>query len=233
MANVQNENEPYLLTDGQWTVRVRRPADPGAAAEPARVFLLIHGLTGDENIMWIFTRGLPKNAWIFSPRAPIAWPKGGYSWVNRSQEELSVLDDFVDVAHRLYEAFERWRSISDAPQSSFDVMGFSQGAGLAYTLAALYPQHVSRVIALAGFLPRDESAAGGEPGRYSALKGKPVFIAHGTRDETVPVQLARDAVDLLNAAGAKVTFCESDVGHKLGANCLRGLDKFILSEPSP
>lgn len=233
MANIQNENEPYLLTDRQWTVRVRRPAAPAAAAELARVFLLIHGLTGDENIMWIFTRGLPKNAWILSPRAPIAWPKGGYSWVNRSQEELPALNDFVNVAHQLHEAFERWLSITNAPRSSFDVMGFSQGAGLAYTLAALYPQRVSRVIALAGFLPRDESAADGEPGRYRSLKEKPVYIAHGTRDETVPVQLAREAVDTLQAAGARVTYCESDVGHKLGADCLRGLDKFILSEPLP
>jgi hypothetical protein len=44
--------------------------------------LLIHGLTGDENSMWIFARNLSAEYWMIAPRAPHAsqMAQGGYSW---------------------------------------------------------------------------------------------------------------------------------------------------------
>jgi phospholipase/carboxylesterase len=59
------------------------------------------------------------------------------------------------------------------------------------------------------------------------LKGKPVFVAHGTRDETVTIESARASIEILEQAGAQVTFCEDDVGHKVSAGCLRALKDFF------
>lgn len=96
---------------------------------------------------------------------------------------------------------------------------------MAYALAAFYPQRVHRVIALAGFLPLEETL----PGRYAAARGKKIYVAHGTQDETVPVSLAQEAVRTLQDAGAEVVYCESEVGHKLSAPCLRGLTQFVTA----
>ena len=102
-------------------------------------------------------------------------------------------------------------------------MGFSQGAAMAYALAAYYPQMVKRLVALAGFLPPDETM----PGRYTALQGKKIYIAHGTQDDTVPVAMAQECKKTLESVGADVTYCESDVVHKLSAPCLKGLESFL------
>jgi predicted esterase len=59
------------------------------------------------------------------------------------------------------------------------------------------------------------------------LVEKPFFVAHGTKDELIPLERAVQAVEQLNAAGAQVTFCEAEVGHKLSADCLRGLETFF------
>ncbi len=59
------------------------------------------------------------------------------------------------------------------------------------------------------------------------LAGKSCFMAHGTQDELVPVARARQARQTLLEAGAKVTYCEDDVGHKLSASCFRGMGKFF------
>ena len=48
--------------------------------QPSRLLLLIHGLTGDENVMWVFARDLPAHYWMVAPRAPYAAEPGGYSW---------------------------------------------------------------------------------------------------------------------------------------------------------
>jgi len=59
------------------------------------------------------------------------------------------------------------------------------------------------------------------------LVGKRFFVAHGSRDEMVNVEFARQSVRLLQAAGAEVTLCEDEVGHKVSAGCLRGLETFF------
>ena len=59
------------------------------------------------------------------------------------------------------------------------------------------------------------------------LEGKAVFCAHGSLDERVPVQYARRTVEILEACGADVTYCESQVGHKLGADCRREMARFF------
>jgi phospholipase/carboxylesterase len=199
-------------------VRIQPPKN----RESKRSLLLLHGWTGDETVMWIFTSKLPDDYWLFAPRGPVELPGSGYGWLQHGAS-LPTLEDYTQPASALMEAFQRWAAETGADVAPLDVMGFSQGAGMAYALAALYPQQIRRVIALAGFLPAEEPL----PGRYQAMRGKQVYVAHGTQDEIIPVIKAEQAVRALQEAGAQVTYCESDVGHKLSASCLRGLNTFI------
>jgi phospholipase/carboxylesterase len=102
------------------------------------------------------------------------------------------------------------------------MVGFSQGAAFSYAFALDNPQRVDRLASLAGFLPS-------EADHLAPLSSIPIFVAHGTEDETVPVCMARSARSSLEAAGVKVTYCESETGHKLGANCAKQLRKFFES----
>lgn len=106
---------------------------------------------------------------------------------------------------------------------SNDLMGFSQGAAMTYTVALLYPERVRRLAVLSGFIPE-----GGEdlvtPQRFS---GKAVFITHGRKDEMIPVQRAREAVARLKGCGAQGVYCESDVGHKVSKECIKKLELFF------
>jgi predicted esterase len=43
----------------------------------------------------------------------------------------------------------------------------------------------------------------------------------------VPVDRARASIGLLEQAGAQVTYCEDEVGHKVSAGCLRALKEFL------
>jgi phospholipase/carboxylesterase len=110
-----------------------------------------------------------------------------------------------------------------SPDVPVDVMGFSQGAALVYTLLLKHPQRIRRAAALAGFLPADAK----ETLHPELLAGKQVFIAHGTQDATIPVSRALQAIDVLKDAGADITYCEESVGHKLGMDCYRRLGEFF------
>ena len=218
------QNSAGIISFQNWTLRVR----PAKSKTP-RLLLLLHGWTGDENSLWIFVRNFSEDYWIVAPRAPYpsGQPAGGYSWrpLPGHNEGLPGLDDFrpsVEVLISLMDAYSAENNL-DAPR--FDVMGFSQGGALTNTLALLHPERIGRPAVLAGFVP-----SGAEPlvqGR--PLDGKSFFVAHGTLDETVKIEYARQSVELLESAGADVTFCEDEVGHKVSARCLHALEDFFAS----
>ncbi len=217
---MQIQNEPKLATFGEWTLRVRPPT-----ATPARLLLLIHGWTGDENSMWVFARGFPPDYWIVAPRAPHGMKPGGYSWRpfqagERDRPSIEVLRPSADALLSLVDAYAVGNNLE---AGEFDIIGFSQGAALANALALLHPERIERVGVLAGFVPAgSESLVTSRP-----LAGKSFFVAHGTQDETVRIEDARRSVQLLEEAGAQVTFCEDEVGHKVSAVCLRALEAFF------
>ena len=214
-------NEAELITFHDWKLRVRP-----ASRQPARLLLLLHGWTGDENSMWVFVRNFPLDYWIIAPRAPYATEPSGYSW-RASQPNARgwpSLEDFHSSADALIALVDKYASQNQMDARQFDVIGFSQGAALTNAISLLYPERVRRAGALAGFLP-----AGSESLiEKHSLNGKPFFVAHGTLDEMVKIEYARQSVEMLERAGASVTFCEDEVGHKLGANGLHALEKFFV-----
>jgi phospholipase/carboxylesterase len=218
---VPTQSETELVTFQGWTLRVR----PASADAAARLFLLLHGRTGDENSTWVFVRNFPGTFWMLAPRAPHVSVQGGYSWRKHpgSDDDRPGLEDLRPAADALIHLVDSYAAENRLEASQFDVMGFSQGAALTNTIALLYPERIRRAGVLAGFIP-----AGAEPlpGERS-LTGKRIFVAHGTADETVPVEYARRSVKMLEGAGAQVTYCEDEVGHKVSAACLRALEDFF------
>ena len=218
-------NNTHQLTYNGWTMRVRH-----AVQEPARFMLLLHGWTGDENSMWIFARKFPEDLWIAAPRAPHVSKKGGYSWrsphsVQTNDRGLPTLPDLKPAADDLVRLVDDISASIGVDATQFNVAGFSQGGALTNVLALLYPERIHKAAVLAGFMPTGTDELLTRP----VLAGKQFFVAHGSQDNLVPIELARQAIGLLEQAGAQVTFCDAEVGHKVGADCLRGLETFLKS----
>lgn len=203
---------------GDWTVRQRIP--PGDGPHPAIVML--HGWTGDQDSMWIFIHRLPREAFIIAPRGLYSTPLGGYGWHPQRATPWPWVEDFRPAVERLVALL----SVENFPQARlerFQMVGFSQGAALAYTFALLHPGRLSALAGLSGFAPDGAIAlAAGQP-----VRGLPVFISHGTLDQLVPVDRARRSAELLQEAGGNVTYCEDEVGHKLSADCFTSLETFF------
>lgn len=214
------EIETQLIEIDGWVFRVRPASDPN---RPPRLLVQLHGWTGNETVMWIFTRRFPKDYWILSPRAPFPSSQGGYSWTASESGINTHLDEFQDAVNGLLARIETWSSPVDLNKSQMGLIGFSQGAAFSYALTIMHPQRIHRLGGLAGFLPDGAEDAL----KDNSLQGLPVYIAHGTKDERVPIERARQAVALLERAGATVTYCESEKGHKLSLDCFEGLERFF------
>ena len=209
-----------LIEFEDWVLRIRPTTH-----QPARLLLLLHGYTGDENSMWVFARDLPSRCWMVAPRAPHFTEPGGFSWRPPQPGTFGrpSLEQLRDSAEALIALVDAYSASVGLDASTFDVMGFSQGAAMSNLLAFLYPQRIRKTGILAGFVPSGlEELVPQRP-----LLGKPFFITHGTKDEMVTIDRARASIALLEQAGAQVLYCEDEVGHKVSVTCLRALRDFF------
>jgi phospholipase/carboxylesterase len=175
--------------------------------------------------MWIFSRNLPEHYTILAPRGLYADPGGGYSWrkIVPGTWGFPSLDNLRPAADALIQFVDEWSILTGIDASRVTVAGFSQGAALTYTLALLYPERIHTFAALSGFLPNGAQFLL----EARSLAGKRVFVAHGRADDMVPVERAREAVRMLEVSGVDVDYCESDAGHKVSRDCVRGVEAFF------
>lgn len=217
---MQIETDTQLISIGDRTLRVR----PSRSSNP-HLLVMLHGWTGDENSMWTFTHGLSVDTWIIAPRAPHAASPDGFSWrpVNQSAFGFPTLDTLAPAAEKLITLIDEYCASIKLNAKQIDIMGFSQGAAMTNLIGMLYPDRVRKMGVLAGFVPEGLE----ELILQKPLTGKNIFVAHGTRDQMIPIDRARASMALLEQAGAQITYCEDNVGHKLSANCLRALERYL------
>ncbi len=203
----------------EWVVWQRRTDHQGKLP----LLMMLHGWTGDEKSMSIFSPRIPDQYFVIAPRGIFQSQNGGFSWTryDRTYDKVSV-EDFSEAIIGL----NRLLSDSNFPHANLEklnLLGFSQGAALAFTYAVLYPKRVNCIAGLSGFLPNDLKQMSNE----RPLANKKVFLAHGLRDELVPIEQAREDAITLESMGAHVIYCEDDVGHKISADCFRGLGEYL------
>ena len=215
--------QSMLVTFEDWTLKIKP-----ATQKPYRVMLMLHGWTGDENSMWYFAGNLPHDYWIIAPRAPYLATPSGYSWRVRKPSDgfPPRYEDFRPSAVLIADLLDRWGIANSVDTRQVDLMGFSQGGAQTITFALAYPQRVRKVGVLAGFAPiGSDAVAASRP-----LDQKQVFVTHGTEDELVPIELARQSMNILEQAGAQITYCEANIGHKVSKECLRALHQFFVND---
>jgi phospholipase/carboxylesterase len=213
-----------VTSDAGLSYRVRRGAPHSA------LLIMLHGLSGDEQVMWLFDRALPRSATVISPRALFAAPDG-FSWARSVGHGEVGPADFTEalnaLQHFIPEMIERY----ECDLQRVIVMGFSQGAAVSYALSLTQPDLMCGVIALAGFMPSDLTHSSTSPLRGSAQSALPprYLIIHSTDDNVVPIALAREARSELEARGALVEYHEYPGGHKIAAQGMKDIAAWLQS----
>lgn len=100
------------------------------------------------------------------------------------------------------------------PSERIVLAGFSQGGAVALHAALREPRPLGGVLALSTYLPL---AATLPSERAEANAATPIFLAHGSGDPMIPVELAERSRDLLTAAGHRVEWHVYPVGHTVCA----------------
>lgn len=185
------------------------------APNPTHAVIWMHGLgaDGSDFVPVVPELGLPDTVavrFVFphAPAIPVTC-NGGYvmpAWYDiYSLDEAGRKADVAGIA----QSRDAIRALIDRetgrgiPAANIVLAGFSQGGAIAYTTALTHPQTLAGVIALSTYIPSPELiAAEATP----ANANTPVFAAHGTADDVVPLTLGTRARDFLTERGQPVTW---------------------------
>jgi phospholipase/carboxylesterase len=188
-------------------MKLRAVELPPRAPGLDRTLVLFHGFGADEHDLLPIGHELDPRLRVVSLQAPIALDFGGRAWFNLQQTPQGFAFDPAEVAEASRLALEAVEEIAQRNPRPL-LGGFSQGAGMALSVAVPRPDLASGVLVLSGVPPRVAQSPA-----PSSLRGLPTFVAHGLHDPLIPVEVGRATRDLLQRLGAEVTYREYPMGH--------------------
>ena len=105
------------------------------------------------------------------------------------------------------------------------LMGFSQGCAMTLMAGLRFGQRLAGLVGLSGYLPL---AAVTETERHSANRDTPIFLAHGSADQVIPIARATASRDALKALGHPVEWHEYPMPHSVCAEEIADLNRWLL-----
>jgi phospholipase/carboxylesterase len=195
--------------------------EPKIKKDKNPLLLLLHGYGSNEEDLFSFASELPEENYVVSARAPydmyfdkLSINSGSYAWyainfdadenkfsdIGQAQQSRDLIATFIDelVANYAIDA------------NDITLIGFSQGCILSYSIAVSYPQKVQRVVAMCGYFNEEIAIDNFKENDLSKLK---IFASHGSVDQVVPVDWARNSIPKLKELGIDIIYKEYPIGH--------------------
>tara|TARA_Y100000588_G_C13959738_1_gene798186 strand:- start:11 stop:679 length:669 start_codon:yes stop_codon:yes gene_type:complete len=188
-----------------------------APRQDGPLLVLLHGYGSNEQDLVGLAPYLDSRFLCVSMRAPYALDFGGYAWFHIDFTPQGILLDYEQArasSDHLLETIESLRA--EYAAAAVYLLGFSQGASMAFNMALHHPQRYAGVAALSGvcseeMLPQEEA---------EGLGALPVLMTHGRWDQLIPVAQARASSELLQGLPLQLTYKEYDMGHEINQECL-------------
>ena len=196
-----------------------------ARGAPAGALVLLHGRGVDESDLYPLLDALDPDARLLgvTPRAPLTLPPGGYHWYIVERVGFPHRDTFMESYGLLTEWLGARAEEDGVPWQRTVIGGFSQGAVMAYALAFAKGRPApAGLLAMSGFIPEVE---GFEPDLERP--GLPIAVTHGTLDPIIGIEFGRSARQRLEAAGNRILYRESPVGHGIDPAVLPDLREWL------
>jgi phospholipase/carboxylesterase len=213
--------------------QVRFPAD----YDPARTYPLLVALHGSGGSPMNFDSLWEKHA---AAQCIFAAPEGPYPFSARQGGSMGRSWYLLVKDRRIWEladplAVQAMIATVVELKASYKVgpvyiLGFSQGAALAYQAAIGHPETFAGVLAVAGVFPAESIRPADLERARDTLR---IFIAHGSRDPKIHPRQSETARALLEKAGFQVSFQAFKGGHAIPPGLLRQALDWIGAASSP
>ena len=201
---------------GEYLIVLPEEYDP---AKRYPLVILLHGLGASPEEFAQVTAFINTRDYIYAlPQGPYTARDSdgkGFSYFRERDdfsEDVSSVAAAADWVVRVADDVARRYPVAD---STFSVIGFSQGGALAHITAAYHPARVAGYCAHGGYFIKN--AISPEQLAFEARAGVKVLLTHGKEDVSVPLLEAVYALNQLKQAGVDARLEQMDVPHRFTA----------------
>lgn len=191
---------------------VLKPSRLTSGKAPA--IIMLHGYGSDENDLFSFAPELDDDYLIVSAKAPIKMMPFGNAWYDinfdANQNKFTNDEQAVESCDLIVQFIDEVVENYNANPKKITLLGFSQGAILSYAVALSYPEKISQVVAMSGYVHQPILKKGYENNDFSKLR---FYCSHGSVDQVVPVDWDRKTKPFLDNLKIENTYSEFPVGH--------------------
>lgn len=203
---------------------------PRAPTHRPPLLVMLHGVGGNESGFERFVPTLDPRLLVLSARAPFANAPGAYRWFDVAFTPQGI-DIDADEAERSRVAVIQF--INDAvmgfgadPRRVY-LLGFSQGATLAYGIGLTAPARLRGIVGIGGrVLP--EIAPIAAPAE--ALRHLTMLIQHGVNDPVMPLARGHATRDLFVTLGVMLGYREYDAAHEITGQMVTDACDFLRTQ---
>ena len=196
-------------------------------ANPVASIIWLHGLGADGHDFEpiVPELDLPKPVRFVFPHAPIRPVTLNQGMAMRAWYDIIQLGGGVEdeagirASQTLVEAM-----IAKEKTGKIVLAGFSQGGAVVLQTALRHPQRLAGVLALSTYLPIAAKLAAE---RSQANADIPIFMAHGTYDDIIPLSRAQKSRDMLKELNYPVEWHDYPMPHSVCPEEIRDISTFL------
>lgn len=165
---------------------------------------------------------------MICPQGPLETPIGpdafGYAWYPMSMGGPPDIGAILSSRKMLQQFLDTCLQRYPIDAKKLVVLGFSQGGVMAYSLALSSPERFAGLAVLSSWLPKELIA---KLSIKEGVQSLPTVMQHGSQDQMIEVQRARDSVEQLRALSVPLTYREYDMGHEITPRGLSELSTWL------
>ncbi|MCA7025254.1 MULTISPECIES: alpha/beta hydrolase [Stenotrophomonas] len=207
--------------------------ETGAAPEWSVIWL--HGLGADGHDFAPIVPELVRPHWpairfVFphAPKRPVSINNGMpmRAWYDIVSLDFRSRADASGVAESVaqVEALIAREQARGTPRERILLAGFSQGGAITLSTGLRQQSPLAGLVALSTYLPEVDAAAAQLAAGATA---QPVFMAHGSGDPVIPVQVAEHSLQVLRQLGFEVEWHRYAMAHQVCAEEIQALGDWL------
>jgi phospholipase/carboxylesterase len=165
---------------------------------------------------------------MICPQGPLETPIGpdafGYAWYPMTMGGPPDIGAILSSRQMLQQFLDSCLQRYPVDAKKLVILGFSQGGVMAYSLALSSPERFAGMAVLSSWLPKELIP---KLSVKEGVQSLPTMMQHGTRDQLIELQRARDSVEQLRTLRVPLTYREYDMGHEITPRGLTDLSAWL------
>lgn len=228
LCHVLLAQNPKINSDLKYLVNL-----PTVKTERPPVIILLHGYGANETDLFDITKSFDGRFISFAVQAP-SCVDGGCRWYDIEWQSDSVKShnytQLKSSEKKLFQFISSACKTYKADSSKVMIIGFSQGAIMAYDMLLSKPEKIKAIVALSGKLLAETKTI--KLGKVKPEE-KNCFIAHGYSDNVIKPKHADEAATYLLTQKFKVEKKLYEMPHSICGDELNDIKRFLVKQIDP